>query len=293
MSVYHIFINSKNRENGEKVCNFNIYLKNQIMTGRNQIININVASFSMLNSMYNINSKTLNNQFTLRKETIEEVIEDTTITIPFGNYSVLTLKTALNSLLSNHISVSYNLETNSYTFKKIDNTYKLSIIPLKCSKILGITAITEITSGGHSGSFVDMVNYQQIILKCPSLNFVSFSQDNITDKNNFLGVSDILFWINKQDVEPFQTINYQNEDCGTLYCYNLANEDISILNLQLINENNEYIEDANDYLLQLQITVSDKNESFYKDMTSRILAKLTDISFTLLNILFSKNKMLC
>jgi hypothetical protein len=65
------------------------------------------------------------------------------------------------------------------------------------------------------------------------------------------------------------------------------------LNLQLINENNEYIEDANDYLLQLQITVSDKNESFYKDMTSRILAKLTDISFTLLNILFSKNKMLC
>ena len=293
MSVYHIFINSKNRENGEKVCNFNIYLKNQIMTGRNQIININVASFSMLNSMYNINSKTLNNQFTLRKETIEGVIEDTTITIPFGNYSVLTLKTALNSLLSNHISVSYNLETNSYTFKKIDNTYKLSIIPLKCSKILGITAITEITTGGHSGLFEDVVNYQQIILKCPSLNFVSFSQDNITDKNNFLGVSDILFWINKQDVEPFQTINYQNEDCGTLYCYNLANEDISILNLQLINENNEYIEDANDYLLLLQITVSDKNESFYKDMTSRILAKLTDISFTLLNILFSKNKMLC
>jgi hypothetical protein len=131
-----------------------------------------------------------------------------------------------------------------------------------------------------------MVNYQQIILKCPSLNFVNFSQDNI---NSFFGVSDILFWINKQDIEPFQTIKYE----GTLYNYNLTNENLSLLNFQLMNENNEYLEDANDYLLQLQITVSDKNENFYKDTISRILAKLTDISFTLLNILFTKNKMLC
>jgi hypothetical protein len=122
MSVYHIFINSKNRESGESVCNFNIFLKNQIITGRNQVINVNVASFSMLNSMYNINSKTLNNKFILRIANIGGDFIDYTITIPFGNYSVLTLKNVLNTLLSSHIIVSYNLETNSYTFKKIDTT---------------------------------------------------------------------------------------------------------------------------------------------------------------------------
>ena len=28
-------------------------------------------------------------------------------------------------------------------------------------------------------------------------------------KNNFIAVSDILYWINKQDVEPFKMINYK------------------------------------------------------------------------------------
>ncbi len=36
--------------------------------------------------------------------------------------------------------------------------------------------------------------------------------DKIQDKNNFIAVSDILYWINKQDFEPFKMINNKNED---------------------------------------------------------------------------------
>ena len=53
-------------------------------------------------------------------------------------------------------------------------------------------------------SYVNMVNYQQVILKCPTLVFESTSMDNRQDKNNFIAVSDILYWINKQDIEPFK-----------------------------------------------------------------------------------------
>jgi hypothetical protein len=31
--------------------------------------------------------------------------------------------------------------------------------------------------------------------------------DYVRDKNSFMGVSDFLYWVNKQDVEPFKMIN--------------------------------------------------------------------------------------
>ena len=55
-------------------------------------------------------------------------------------------------------------------------------------------------------------------------------------KNNFIAVSDILYWINKQDVEPFKMINYKNEDCSTVYSYNVLNTSFTMLNLKLVNE---------------------------------------------------------
>ncbi len=86
-----------------------------------------------------------------------------------------------------------------------------------------------------------MVNYQQVILRCPTLVYENASMDNIQDKNNFIAVSDILYWINKQDVELFKTINYKNEDCGTLCSYNVVNKNFSNFNFKLVNEFNESI----------------------------------------------------
>ena len=99
---YNIFINSKNRDKNENIYDFNIYLKNQIFVGKNEGVNINVMSFSMLNSMYNVNSTTKNNIFTIRRTNLDGItgIVDTSITIPFGNYSVITLKDTINSLLT-------------------------------------------------------------------------------------------------------------------------------------------------------------------------------------------------
>ena len=219
---------------------------------------------------------------------------DTIITIPFGNYSVITLRDTINNLLISsslsNITLTYNIPTNTYTFNNNNIFYRWFIIPNTCIKLLGVATTTEITSN-YTGTYVNMVNYNQIILRCPSLNFEYLNQDNIRDKNNNLNVSDILFTINKGDVEPYKVISYKNEDAGTSYSYNITNNNITTINLQLFNENDEMIIDAPDYLLELQIVVFYKAEPIFQELAIQSLSLLDDIYFALLNI-YSKRLIL-
>jgi hypothetical protein len=281
--VYNIFINSANRSSTDKPYDFSVFFDNdEITVNGNEGVNINIASFSLLNSMYNVNEYTGNNKFKVR-ETVDNHHTDLSFTIPFGNYNVLTFMNELNNQLSGIIKVSYNVATNTYTYTNLtSNDYK--IMPLNCIKLLGLSETTSILTTGTVSSYVNMVNYQQVILRCPTLVFESNSMDNIQDKDNFIAVSDILYWINKQDVEPFKTINYKNEDCGTLYSYNVVNRNFSNFNFKLVNEFNEPIYDAPDFLLQLQITVYDKDNTYFKEASLQILKLLNDIYFTVLNI---------
>ena len=84
-----------------------------------------------------------------------------------------------------------------------------------------------------------MVNYQQVVLKCPSLVFDNY---DISNDDNALSISYIIFLINKQDVEPFKNINYKNEDGGTLYSYNVLNRNINVLNFKMTNKNSKEFE---------------------------------------------------
>lgn len=291
---FNLFISSKNRDSNEKVYDFTVYLKNQIIIGKNEYININITGFSMLNSMYNVNAITLNNTFVIRKTQVDGItlISNTTITIPFGNYSVITLKDTINALLSSNnlnISLTYNIPTNTYTFINNNGSFRWFIIPNNCNRLLGVSTTTEIT-GNYTGTFVNMVNYEQIIVRCPSLNYEHLNQDNIRDKRNNLNVSDMLFWINKGDVQPFEVIKYKNEDCNTSYSYNITDSNISNLHLQLFNENDDPITDASDYYLEIQLIVYEKDADINKEVAIQSLSTLDDIYFTLLNILFKKNK---
>jgi hypothetical protein len=281
--VYNIYINSANRGINEKPYDFTVFFDNQeIQVERNEGVNVNIVSFSLLNSMYNISQYSRNNTFILRNITLNS---DITITIPYGNYSVYTFRDQLNVLLANIITVTYNVATNTYTYKNISaSSYSYSINPLTCSKLLGLTTTTSISPLGTTSTYVNMVSYQQVILRCPTLVFESNSLDNIQDKNNFISVSDILYWVNKQDVEPFKMINYKNEDGSTLYNYNVVNRSFSYFNFKLTNELDEPIYDAPDYLLQLQIIIYDKDNSYFKEAMIQALKLLNDIYFTILNI---------
>ena len=278
--VFNIYINSANRSSVDKAYDFNIYFDNdEINVNPNEGVNVNVVSFSLLNSMYNVNQYTGNNSFIL----LQNGSTNTTITIPYGNYSVYSFMDKLNELLSGKIKVSYNIATNTYTYTNI-GVVTLSIIPQNCKKLLGLNSTTSISSLGTISGYVNMVNYQQVILRCPTFVFENCAMDNIQDKNNFIAVSDILYWINKQDVEPFKMINYKNEDCSTLYSYNVLNTSFMTLNFKLVNEFNEPILDAPDYLLQLQISKFDKDNNYFKEAMLEALKLLNEIYFTVLNL---------
>ena len=105
--VYNIFINSANRSSLEKTYDFNLFFDNdELIVNPNEGVNVSVVSFSLLNSMYNVNQYTSNNTFTLQNITLSS---NTTITIPYGNYNVYTLQSQLNTLLSGYITISYIL----------------------------------------------------------------------------------------------------------------------------------------------------------------------------------------
>ena len=291
--TYHLFINSKNRLANQTIYDFTVYLKNQIIAGKNQGINISVMSFSMLNSMYNVNPTIKNNTFILEQRNLSNVlVSSTTITIPYGNYTAYTLRDALNGLLANKITVVYNVATNSYTYTNTDNTKIFYIIPNKCNKLLGINETTQILTSGTSGGYINLVNFSHIIIKSPSLEFEDLTQDNISTTDNIMTISNILFVCNKQDFQPFQMISYKNEDGGDSYSFNVINKNISHLNFILYNENNQIIEDAPDFQLELKITIFDKNDELFREIGIQSLSLLDDIYFTLLNILFQKKKYL-
>ena len=56
------------------------------------------------------------------------------------------------------------------------------------------------------------------------------------------------------------------------------------LNFKLVNEFNQPILDAPDYLLQLQISKFDKDNNYFKEAMLEILKLLNEIYFTVLNL---------
>lgn len=278
LKYHNIFINSKNRQENESVSNFIVNFQTAgIVANESEYISINVISFDMMNAMYNVNSITGNNTFIL---TIDNT--DYYKTIPYGNYDVFSFRDVLKTLLSGVINVEYNTAQNTYTFTKIiNNNSNYFISPLKAYKLFGFTGKTQIIS--YTGGFINMVNYNKIILRAGNINFEYFTYENIRQPEGlFVENSDIIFWISKQDVEPFKMISYNNEDASKSFHYNIYNKELDSVELKLTNENNEEIIDAPDFLLGLQIIIHDRNQDILTNTSIKILDVLSEIKMIIL-----------
>jgi hypothetical protein len=132
------FIKSSNRATGEKSYNFSIdYPDGVLVCENNEYMELNVLSFDMINTMYNINNT--NNEFIIRRGT-----NDTTYTIPEGNYSVKTFLAIMTGLMNEpHITITYNTAQNTYTFTKKAGIAQLHyLIPSKISGIINLLPTT-------------------------------------------------------------------------------------------------------------------------------------------------------
>jgi hypothetical protein len=245
------FISSTNRNSSEEVYDFTVkFVDYAISCTEDQYIKINVISFDMLNTMYNVSSK--NNSFYLERP------EKITYTIPDGNYTVHTLKAVLNDLLSGCITVSYNVAQNTYNFKNIWNS-DITLHGDTASSLLGITDKLVQLSNSVNGTYVNMVNYNKVILRATNINYDVACIENISSSTSKLTFGDILFWKSKQDVEPFRNICYTNEDSGNSFNVLIHDKTISNIRLKLMNEYGQLITDAPDYLLVLQFVIYNKD----------------------------------
>ena len=274
------FIKSSNRGSNESSYNFSIDYPDGVLTcNSDEYMEINVISFDMINTMYNINST--NNQFIIRR-----TATDTIYTIPNGNYSVKTFMAMMSGLINDvNIIISYNTAQNTYTFtKKAGITQLHYLIPSKIWGIINLlpTTIYEIPTAsagtGLTTGYINLVNYSKIILRTEGVNYYYSNIENY-GKSNSSTLSNIIFWACKSDIEPFKVIKYNNEDAGRSFSYKIENKEINNLTLQLKNENNEFITDAPDYLIALQF-------NFYK--VDDNIIKLTMISINkLLNEIYT------
>lgn len=278
----YIYISSKNRSPNEKINKFNVILKNPIICNHNEKINISVIGFSMLNTDYNLRDI----KFKVYSVDNNGLYVEYNYTIPNGNYNYQSLMDYLNSILINKIRIEYIPERNAYKYYNLDvNNYDFGIIPLNASKCLGLSSnLILYDSIGIEGSYINLVNYSHIIIKSVYLDFEDNTQDNINNKE--LGFSNILFMLDKQDILPYQLISYRNFDKSDNFSYNINNKQISIIDLNLYNENGDELTNINDFFLVLKIlifNIEEKNSS---------IGFLEDIRYILMSMMFNKKNLL-
>lgn len=273
------FIKSSNHGSNETAYNFSIDYPDGILTcNGDEYMEINVVSFDMINTMYNIN--TTNNQFIIRR-----TATDTIYTIPQGNYSVKTFMAMMSGLINDvNIIITYNTAQNTYTFTKKAGIAQLHyLIPSKIWGIINLmpTTIYEIPTIGLTSGYINLVNYSKIILRTEGLNYYYSNIENYGNRNSST-LSNIIFWACKSDIEPFKVIKYNNEDAGRSFNYRIENKEINNLTLQLKNENNEFITDAPDYLIALQYNFYKRDDNTIKNAIVSINKLLNEIYTTLI-----------
>lgn len=281
------FISSANRQEQEAVHNFTIdYPDNILSCNGNEFMELNVLSFDMPNTMYNINY--YNNSF---EYIVNDIVYVKTI-IP-GNYNIKTFMKQLQTLINNQdITISYNDAQNTYTFIKNttdSNTYQFK--PINIGRLVGLNdgEVYTISESGFDTGLINLVNYNKVIVETENINYYYNNINNLAEKEGSKQLfSNIIFWKSKADTEPFQILKYNNEDGGSSFVYKVMNRQINSVGFKLKNERGEEITDAQDYLMVIQFNFYKMHEKDNNNILMSIDTTLKEIYNT---ILFALNRL--
>jgi hypothetical protein len=281
------FISSENRQATEPIYNFSINYPDSILSCKeNEHLELNVLSFDMPNTMYNINSTNDHFQITL------DNADNRSIHLKHGNYSVKTLLKEFQDIFSQNvipetsilhtffgtyadaltIECVYNDTTNTYTFKKVIDlplgitlpiAFSLYFKPINCGALLGMENYLEheITANGMNTGLVNLIDYNKIIVHTENISYYYSNIENLSTKSNSQFLSNIIFWKSKADVPPYQLIKYNNEDGGNSFVYKIEDKEINSITLQLKNERGEFLTDAPNYMIVIQYIFNERDDT--------------------------------
>ena len=279
----NVYINSKNRAANETVSNFNVAIPDALLRlyDKNEYWTLNVNFFSCFNSWYNCMNN-FNDEFELiyhnNSGVQTEVIQ---CKLTEGNPDVYDVKTNLNTLLSGHVTVSYDKPRNVFIFTRSSlittNRTKLYLKIINAEDFLGFPISKRyllielpLTVGVYSEQPINVVGDEAITI---TINGDADLEGNTVDNfgsKDFVP-SDIIF-CQANDVPPYALLQYNNEDAGDSFQYRLKQiREIKNFNLIVKNQDNEVIPKMTDYLLTLQFV---KHKSI--DKTASLLEKILD-----------------
>ncbi len=188
-----------------------------------------------------------------------------------ANPDVYEVKTNLNSLLSGHLTVSYDkprIATNrTKVYLNIINSEDFLGFPKnKRNTLIELPLLTNV----YSEQPGNVVGDEVITI---TVNGDADLEGNTVDNfgsNNFMA-SDIIF-CKSIDVSPYSLLQYNNADTGDSFQYKLKQiREIRNFNLIVKNQDNEIIPKMTDYILTLQFV---KHKSI--DKTTSLLEKILD-----------------
>jgi hypothetical protein len=117
-SKTNIYVNSKNRRTDEPTSNFNIIIPDGLpKINNNEEFELNVISFSCINSFYHCNNDSNRFQIIFRNNLNNMyTIQDYYLTN--GNSNIYDVFSNINSLISVYMTTSYNRITNKFTYTR-------------------------------------------------------------------------------------------------------------------------------------------------------------------------------
>ena len=264
----NVFISSKMRDTNSKPCKFTAnFPSGLIQCNENQGININIVSFDILNSFYNINENNNVIKFYI-SETTDGILNEyeETLVLETGNYPASRLADMINNF-SHVVECEYSKIRNKFTFLlKSDVIADVEIDFGNVAEVFGLNQNDVVSI--HHGEFFESPNpanlmyFNKVIIRVSGIDFELASLENISNdkSSNVFYRSNILLWLSRNDYIPFQMISYNNEDAGTSYCYNIFNKNINSLTFEITNEHGELIDEALDWSMALQFTIYNKKD---------------------------------
>ena len=318
----NVFISSKMRDTNSKPCEFVAnFPSGLIQCGETEGININIVSFDILNSFYNVNENNNVLKFAILVESdtdFSSFIEE--LVIPTGNHSASQLADMITKF-SIYIRCDYIKNRNIFKFTKEQNAgqFEIAIIFGNMGEIFGVNQNDIVGVGGsysedlllflhpelagtynifHEDNSISVMSFESIkqanimyfnkvIIRVNGVDFERASLENITNdrSSTVFYRSNILLWLSRNDHMPFQMISYNNQDGGNSYCYNVFNKTINSLSFSIENEHGELIEDALDWSMALQFTIYNKKDDLMTKELSIQTSYLREI-FVFLNIFY-------
>ena len=274
-SKINIYVNSKNRRTDEPTSNFNIIIPDGLLkTGYNEIFELNVISFSCINSFYHCNNNSNRFQIIFRNN-LNNMFMIQDYYLNNGNPNVYDVLSNINNLTSIYMSTTYDRITNKFiftrTYGQTTSYYNMYIKPYNSSNFLGLLNNVEFLIDFSATECLYPINIITIKAVCIGISGdISFQYNNMESNTNGIYKASDLILVKSVDVNKNEYIKYDNVDGGDSFKYTLGNRDkIKYFVLSVYNQDGATIPDMPDYLMHIQFIIKKVDET--KSILNKVL----------------------